>query len=53
MNNSIKDAYLQARKKGLRVMKNTFLTGWSIELPNGSSYHAKTDHDMITYIQGY
>ena len=41
-----------ARKKGLLVRKNSFKPGWNITIPNGN-YYAKTDIDMIQYVNGY
>lgn len=42
-----------AKNKGLRVIKNSFVEGWSITLPSGGTYCAKTVSDLIGYIKGY
>lgn len=39
--------------KGLSVVKNSFAEGWSIILPSGGTYLAKTMPDLINYIKGY
>ena len=49
----IKRAIELASKKGLVVKKNLLQAGWSITLPNGGSYCANTDSDMVKYVQGY
>jgi hypothetical protein len=49
----IKDALELAHKKGLVVEKNIFVAGYSIALPNGSSYHAPTRADMVKFVRGY
>lgn len=40
-------------KKGLRVVKCIFNSGWDIELPNGIHHHVNTDGDMIRYVKDY
>ena len=42
-----------AKEKGLIVKKNQFTVGWTIILPNGSTYSAKDNADMIAYVKGY
>jgi hypothetical protein len=40
-------------KKGLKVSKNMFSNGWSIELPNGSYHNSPNDADMVNFVKGY
>jgi len=49
----IKVAIIQARTKDLTVRKNSQAIGWCVMLPNGSTYNAKTDQDMVEYVKGY
>ena len=49
----IKVAIIQARTKDLTVRKNSQAIGWCVMLPNGSTYNAKTDQDMVEYLKGY
>jgi hypothetical protein len=42
-----------AQKKGLLVRRNSFKGGWCLTLPNGASYHATTDSDLIKYVREY
>ena len=46
-------AMFNARKKGLRVVKNSLLPGFCISLPDGSCYHAATSRDMVAYVKDY
>ena len=57
-NNLVSDrrnSYYQqmGKKKGLIVKKNQFTVGWNITLPNGSTYSAKDNADMVDYVKGY
>ncbi len=44
---------MMGKRKGLSVVANRFLNGWSIRLPNGSVYSAIDNNDMINYVKGY
>ena len=52
-NTAIKRAIIQARAKDLTVRRNVFHGGWSVQLPNGCTYNAKTDVDLVEYVKGY
>lgn len=49
----LKRMIVAARAKGLTVQKSTFVAGWSITLPNGAVYQAKSDSDLVSYVKGY
>lgn len=50
---AIARALVMARHKGLKVQLCLLESGWSIGLPNGSHYHAKSNEDMCSYVKGY
>lgn len=49
----INNILAKAKRKGITVRRNIWTTGWSIGLPNGGTYHAKTTDDMIDYVNHY
>lgn len=43
----------QGKKKGLRIQQNLFDKGYCVLLPNGGTYQAKDEKDLLSYIKGY
>lgn len=42
-----------ARKKGLVLIRNSFIEGYCIVLPNHSTYNADDLKDVADYLKGY
>lgn len=43
----------QGKKKGLRIQQNLFDKGFCVLLPNGATYQAKDEKDLLSYIRSY
>jgi len=42
-----------ATRKGLKIRRNVFQPGWSIQLPNGAIHDSTNTQDLVNYVKSY